>query len=71
MAEYALSQELLCIDGGCSVTYLFHQAQLQLLKADYSSAAASLKEALFHRNQVLTSWLLVACFTEDVGHYSS
>lgn len=53
MAEYALSQELLCSDGGCSVTYLFHQAHLQLLKADYSSAAASLKEALLHRDQVL------------------
>lgn len=70
MAEKALAQELLCSEGGRSVTYLFHQAQLQLLKADYSSAAASLKEALFYRDQVI-NWLLAACFTEDRGHYSS
>lgn len=71
MAEHALSQELLCSDGGRSVTFLRHQVQLQLLRADYSSAAASLKEALFQRDQVLTHWLLAASFTEDVGHYSS
>lgn len=54
MAEHALSQELLCSDGGRSVSYLLLLAQLQLLKADYCSAAASLREALFHRDQVLT-----------------
>uniref|UniRef100_A0A3B4XB83 Uncharacterized protein n=1 Tax=Seriola lalandi dorsalis TaxID=1841481 RepID=A0A3B4XB83_SERLL len=40
MAEHALSQELLCSHGGRSVSYLLHLAQLQLLKADYCSAAA-------------------------------
>lgn len=54
MAERALSLELLCSAGGRSVSYLLHLAQLQLLRADYCSAAASLKEALFHRDQVLT-----------------
>ncbi|XP_026233395.1 cilia- and flagella-associated protein 70 [Anabas testudineus] len=58
MAEKALAQELLCSEGGRSVTYLFHQAQLQLLKADYSSAAASLKEALFYRDQDADLWAL-------------
>lgn len=53
MAELALSQELLCSDGGPSASYFLHLAQLQLLKADYCSAAASLKEALFHLDQVL------------------
>ncbi len=54
MAERALSQELLWSDGGRSVSYLRLLAQLQLLRADYCSAAASLKEALFHSDQVLT-----------------
>ncbi|GLD62332.1 cilia- and flagella-associated protein 70 isoform X1, partial [Lates japonicus] len=62
MAEHALSQELLCSDGGRSVSYLLHLAQLQLLKADYCSAAASLREALFHRDQVLTQ--TAGCNTE-------
>lgn len=52
MAEHALSQELLCPEGGRSLSYLRHLAKLQLLKGDYSSAAASLKEALFHTNEV-------------------
>lgn len=54
MAEQVLSQELLWSDGGRSVSYLFYLAQLQLLRADYCSAAASLKEALSHSNQVFT-----------------
>ncbi|GAA6218944.1 cilia- and flagella-associated protein 70 isoform X1 [Lates japonicus] len=58
MAEHALSQELLCSDGGRSVSYLLHLAQLQLLKADYCSAAASLREALFHRDQDADAWAL-------------
>lgn len=52
MAEHALSQELLWSNGGHSVSYLLHLAQLQILRADYCSAEASLKEALFHSNQV-------------------
>ncbi|XP_039651680.1 cilia- and flagella-associated protein 70 isoform X1 [Perca fluviatilis] len=51
MAERALSLELLCSAGGRSVSYLLHLAQLQLLRADYCSAAASLNEALFHGDQ--------------------
>ncbi|XP_023248869.1 cilia- and flagella-associated protein 70 [Seriola lalandi dorsalis] len=58
MAEHALSQELLCSHGGRSVSYLLHLAQLQLLKADYCSAAASLREALFHRDQDPDAWAL-------------
>lgn len=54
MAEQTLSQELLCPDGGRTISYLFYLAQWQLLRADYCSAAASLKEALFHSNQVIT-----------------
>jgi len=53
MAEHTLSQELLCSEGDGNVSYLLHLAQLQLLKGDYPSAAASLKEVLFHRYQVL------------------
>nr|XP_020464492.1 cilia- and flagella-associated protein 70 isoform X3 [Monopterus albus] len=51
MAEHALSQELLCSDDGHSVSYLVHLAQLQMLKADYSSAAVNLKQALIHKDQ--------------------
>uniref|UniRef100_A0A3Q3EN51 Cilia and flagella associated protein 70 n=1 Tax=Kryptolebias marmoratus TaxID=37003 RepID=A0A3Q3EN51_KRYMA len=56
MAEQALSQELLCSEGGRSVSYLFNLAQLQLLRGDYRSAAASLKEALFHQDQDPDAW---------------
>ncbi|XP_034434005.1 cilia- and flagella-associated protein 70 [Hippoglossus hippoglossus] len=58
MAGHALSQELLCSDGGQSVSYLFHLAQLQLLKAEYRSAAATLKKALFQRDQDADIWAL-------------
>ncbi|XP_011487128.1 cilia- and flagella-associated protein 70 isoform X1 [Oryzias latipes] len=58
MAEHALSQELLCPEGGRSLSYLRHLAKLQLLKGDYSSAAASLKEALFHTNEDADVWAL-------------
>lgn len=53
MAEHALSQELLCSEGGRSLSYLVLLAKLQLLKGDYSSAADSLKEALLLTNEVL------------------
>lgn len=52
MAEQVLSQQLLWSDGGRSLSYLFHLSQLQLLRADYSSAAASLREALSYSNKV-------------------
>ncbi|KAK2853723.1 hypothetical protein Q5P01_006384 [Channa striata] len=58
MADHALAQELLYSFGGRSVTYLLLQSQLQLLKADYSSAAASLKEALSHTDQNADVWAL-------------
>lgn len=57
MAEVALSEELLCSDGGRSASYFIHLAQLQLLKADYCSAAANLKEALSSIDQVLPHYL--------------
>ncbi|KAM4542053.1 cilia- and flagella-associated protein 70-like isoform 3-T3 [Odontesthes bonariensis] len=58
MAEHALSQELLCSEGGRSVSYLLHLAQWQLLKGDYPSAAASLKEVLLHKYQDTDAWSL-------------
>ncbi|XP_029354363.1 cilia- and flagella-associated protein 70 [Echeneis naucrates] len=58
MAELALSQELLCSEGGRSVAYLLHLAQVQLLKADYCSAATSLKEALSLSDQDADVWAL-------------
>lgn len=54
MAEHALSQELLSSEGGRSISYFRHLAQLQLLKGDHSGAAAGLKEALIHRDEVLS-----------------
>uniref|UniRef100_A0A8D3CYI6 Cilia and flagella associated protein 70 n=1 Tax=Scophthalmus maximus TaxID=52904 RepID=A0A8D3CYI6_SCOMX len=44
MAELALSQELLSSDGGRSVSYILHLTRLQLLTADYCSAAENLRE---------------------------
>ncbi|XP_035538153.1 cilia- and flagella-associated protein 70 [Morone saxatilis] len=58
MVEHVLSQELLWSDSGRSVYYLLHLAQFQLLRADYCSAAASLKEVLFHSNQDADVWAL-------------
>ncbi|XP_076012089.1 cilia- and flagella-associated protein 70-like [Genypterus blacodes] len=58
MAECALSHELLCSDGGRSGSFLVCQAQLQLLRADYCSAAATLKEAMFHSVQDADVWAL-------------
>ncbi|XP_029135035.2 cilia- and flagella-associated protein 70 [Labrus bergylta] len=58
MVERALSQELLCLDGGHSFSYLLHLAQWQLLRADYCSAIASLREALFYREQEADAWAL-------------
>lgn len=55
MAAQALSKELLSSTGSKNVSYLYYLAQLQLLKGDYGSAAANLKEALIHSNQVLTT----------------
>ncbi|XP_071760228.2 cilia- and flagella-associated protein 70 [Centroberyx gerrardi] len=57
-AQRALSQELLCADGGRSGSYLICLARLQLLRADYCSAAASLREALQHSFQDPDVWAL-------------
>ncbi|XP_061570368.1 cilia- and flagella-associated protein 70-like [Cololabis saira] len=57
MVEHVLSQELSSV-GGCTVSYLHHLAQLQLLRGDYSSAAASLKELLSYRDQDVDIWAL-------------
>ncbi|XP_035464519.2 cilia- and flagella-associated protein 70 isoform X1 [Scophthalmus maximus] len=51
MAELALSQELLSSDGGRSVSYILHLTRLQLLTADYCSAAENLREALSRGDQ--------------------
>ncbi|XP_028258040.1 cilia- and flagella-associated protein 70-like [Parambassis ranga] len=59
MAEHALSHELLCSGDGChSISYFFHLSQWQLLKGDYISAAASVKEVLLHRDQISDVWAL-------------
>lgn len=51
MAEQALSQELQC-SGDQSISYIFHLAQCQLLRADYCQAAANLREVLCKSSQV-------------------
>lgn len=65
MAEHTLSQELLCSDGGRSFFYLLHLGQLQLLKADYCSAAASITEALSLRDQVFHYCQLAIAQSKD------
>ncbi|CAJ1049257.1 cilia- and flagella-associated protein 70 [Xyrichtys novacula] len=59
MVERALSQELLCSDGGHTFSYLLHLAQWQMLSADYCSATASLGEALSHKDQDADAWALI------------
>uniref|UniRef100_A0A3Q0ST93 Uncharacterized protein n=1 Tax=Amphilophus citrinellus TaxID=61819 RepID=A0A3Q0ST93_AMPCI len=51
MAELALSQKLLCSDDGRSTSCSLHLAQLQLLKADYCSAAP-----LCHQDPDVWAW---------------
>lgn len=54
MAEQALSQELLSPESGQSIAYIFHLGQWQLLRGDYSKAAASLQKVLCETSQVST-----------------
>ncbi|KAM3868524.1 cilia- and flagella-associated protein 70 [Diretmus argenteus] len=58
MAQRALAQELLWPDGGLSSSYHLRLARLQLLRADYSSATASLREALQLSHQDPDVWAL-------------
>ncbi|KAM9861116.1 cilia- and flagella-associated protein 70-like [Aulostomus maculatus] len=58
MVEKALSHELQSSDGGPSVCYLLHRAHLKMLKADYCSAIASLREALLSKDQDADVWAL-------------
>ncbi|TSK87600.1 Cilia- and flagella-associated protein 70 [Bagarius yarrelli] len=46
MAQRALAQELLCPGGGQSSSYYLALAEVQLLRGEYSSAEASLQQAL-------------------------
>ncbi|KAM4620358.1 cilia- and flagella-associated protein 70 [Polymixia lowei] len=58
MAQRALSQELLYSDGGLSSSYRLSLARLQLLRADYCSAASNLREALNDGFQEPDAWAL-------------
>ncbi|KAK3552872.1 hypothetical protein QTP86_024778 [Hemibagrus guttatus] len=58
MAQRALAQELLCPDGGPSSSYFLALAQIQLLRGEYSSAEASLQQALSHNFQNPDVWAL-------------
>ncbi|XP_058266386.1 cilia- and flagella-associated protein 70 isoform X3 [Hemibagrus wyckioides] len=58
MAQRALAQELLCPDGGPGSSYFLALAQIQLLRGEYSSAEASLQQALSHNFQNPDVWAL-------------
>ncbi|XP_060758371.1 cilia- and flagella-associated protein 70 [Neoarius graeffei] len=58
MAQRALAQELLCLDGGRSSSYHLALAQVQLLRGEYSSAEASLQQAFSDNYQNPDMWAL-------------
>ncbi|XP_062841100.1 cilia- and flagella-associated protein 70, partial [Trichomycterus rosablanca] len=58
MAQRALAQELLCPDGGPSSLYHLALAHLHMLRGEYSSAEASLQEALNNNFQNHDIWAL-------------
>ncbi|XP_029924218.1 cilia- and flagella-associated protein 70 [Myripristis murdjan] len=58
MAQRALSQELLCPDGGQTIFYHLCAARLHLLGGDYCSATACLREALHLNLQRADVWAL-------------
>lgn len=55
MVEQALAKELLSSAASPNLSYLYYLAQFQLLRGNYPSAVANLKEVLIHSNQVLTA----------------
>ncbi|XP_056439457.1 cilia- and flagella-associated protein 70 [Gadus chalcogrammus] len=63
MAQRALAQELLSSDGGLThgltTAYCLAAAKLQMLSADYCSAAATLKGALANTSKEPEAWALL------------
>ncbi|CAL8297817.1 unnamed protein product [Lota lota] len=63
MAQRALAQELLSSEGGLThgltTAYRLATAELQMLSADYCSAAATLTEALAHTCKEPEAWALL------------
>lgn len=55
MVEQALAKELLSSATSPNLSYLYYLAQFQLLRGNYPSATAKLKEVLVHCNQVLAA----------------
>lgn len=73
MVEQALAKELLSSTSSPNLSYLYYLAQFQLLRGNYPSATANLKEVLVHSNQVLAtlrvallSWLSSVGFLLNV-----
>ncbi|XP_041719747.2 cilia- and flagella-associated protein 70 isoform X2 [Coregonus clupeaformis] len=69
MAQRALAQELLCPEGGLSSSYHLALARLQLLRAEYSSAESSLKEALNDSFQDPDVWALFGHIHHLTGEF--
>ncbi|XP_045575822.1 cilia- and flagella-associated protein 70 isoform X1 [Salmo salar] len=69
MAQRALAQELLCPEGGLSSSYHLALARLQLLRAEYSSAESSLKEALHDSFQDPDVWALFGHIHHLTGEF--
>ncbi|XP_075874741.1 cilia- and flagella-associated protein 70 isoform X3 [Nelusetta ayraudi] len=56
MVEQALAKELLSTATSPNLSYLYYLAQFQLLRGNYPSATAKLKEVLVHCNQDDHRW---------------
>lgn len=59
MAQRALAQELLCSGGGARCSYHLALARLQLMSGEFSSAEASLQEALRDKIEVPINNIIV------------
>ncbi|KAK0151316.1 Cilia- and flagella-associated protein 70 [Merluccius polli] len=59
MAQRALAQELLSLEGGLTTAYRLATAKLHMLSADYCSADAALQEALAHTCKEPEAWALL------------